>query len=145
MKSIYLRAAFAVVTIQFESSSSAPAQPGLQWMGSVTNTGEKEDKCWQVQWHFRAAIVSEGVKINCSSARAVKSCWLWILGRKTALERKWEQCLEGLLFLIKPVPSWGDTELVLDSQRHLEIRVYGRLHLMIIIAIKANRDWKTQA
>lgn len=41
MKSIYLRAAFAVVTIQFESSSSAPTEPGLQWMGSVTNTGKR--------------------------------------------------------------------------------------------------------
>lgn len=41
MKSIYLRAAFAVVTIQFESSSSAPTEPELQWMGSVTNTGKR--------------------------------------------------------------------------------------------------------
>jgi len=48
-------------------------------------------------------------------------------------------------FLINLVASQEDTDLVLDSQRHLETRDNGRLHLMIIIAIKAKRDWKTQA
>lgn len=102
-----LKTGFAVVTIQFESSSSAPTQPGLLWMGSATNTGKKEDKCMQVQWHFRAAIVSEGVKINCSSARAVRSCWLWIFGRKELWNKSKNSVLRDFYFSSNQFPDEG--------------------------------------
>lgn len=52
---------------------------------------------------------------------------------------------ENVFFLLNFIPSQGDTDLVLKLQRHLETKVSGRLLLMIITAIKAKRDGKTQA